>query len=133
MGPGIFTKYSKQVISGILAAFLLFGAVVLYYRFRSPVRGRSPYETVNDMYEWEYMTFTAEQERYSPDVEKIRLTFRNDAPDGVSLLATWLWTLKVWPALLPLFASAMPSLVAPKQTPKTTANSITNTSTFNQA
>lgn len=87
MGPGIFTKYSKQVIGGILAAFLLFGAVVLYYRFRSPVGGRSPYETVNDMYEWEYMTFTAEQERYSPDVEKIRLTFRNDAPDGVVVLS----------------------------------------------
>jgi len=101
MGPGIFTKYSKQVIGGILAAFLLFGTVVLYYRFRSPVGGRSPYETVNDMYEWEYMTFESRQDAYPADTEYVELYFRNDAPDGVVVLSaggspSFGYELEVW-------------------------------------
>ena len=87
MGPGIFTKYSKQVIGGILAVFVLFGGVALWYRFRSPVGGKSPYETVNDLYEWEYMTFESVQETYSADTEYVELYFRNDAPDGVVVLS----------------------------------------------
>ena len=60
MGPGILTRYSKQVLGGILAVFAIMAAVLLYFRFRSPVGGVSPHEMVNDLYEWEYMTFTAE-------------------------------------------------------------------------
>lgn len=87
MGPGILTRYSKQVLGGILAVFAIIAAVLLYFRFRGPVGGPSPHETVNDLYEWEYMTFTAEQELYPADVETIRLYFRNDAPDGVVCLS----------------------------------------------
>ena len=87
MGPGIFTKYSKQVIGGMLALLALMAAVLLYYRFRSPVGGESPYGAVNQMFECEYMTFAAEQETYPADVENIRLMFRNDAPDGVVVLS----------------------------------------------
>ena len=87
MGPGIFTKYSRQVIGGLLVLLALMAAVVLYYRFRSPVSGVSPYGAVNQMFEWEYMTFEAEQESYPADVENIRLAFRNDAPDGVVVLS----------------------------------------------
>ena len=88
MGPGILTRYSKQVLGGILAVFAIMAAVLLYFRFRSPVGGVSPHEMVNDLYEWEYMTFTAEQEVYSTDVNTILLYFRNDAPDGVVWLSS---------------------------------------------
>lgn len=100
MGPGILTRYAKQVIGGILALFAVIAAVLLYYQFRSPVGGVSPYEAVNDLYEWEYMTFAAEQEIYPPDVETIRLYFRNDAPDGVVCLSatgySFAYELEVW-------------------------------------
>ena len=88
MGPGILTRYSKQVLGGILAVFAIMAAVLLYFRFRSPVGGVSPHEMVNDLYEWEYMTFTAEQEVYSTDVNTILLYFRNDAPYGVVWLSS---------------------------------------------
>ena len=87
MGPGIFTRYSKQVIGGILAVFAAFGAVLLYFQLRDPVGGLSPHETVNDLYEWECMTFEPEQAAYPVDVETVRLRFRNDAPDGVVCLS----------------------------------------------
>lgn len=89
MGPGIFTRYSKQVLGGSAALLLLIAALGLYYQFRSPVGGASPYETVNDIYEWEYMTFAAEQEVYPAETETICLRFRNDAPDGVVALAAY--------------------------------------------
>ncbi len=88
MGPGILTRYSKQVLGGILAVFAVIAAALLYFRFRGPVGGVSPYETVNDLYEWEYMTFTAEQDEYPTNVDTILLYFRNDAPDGVVWLSS---------------------------------------------
>lgn len=88
MGTGILMRYSKQMLGGILAICAIIAAVLLCSRFCGPVGGPSPHETVNDLYEWEYMTFAAEQELYPADVEAIRLYFRNDAPDGVVCLAT---------------------------------------------
>ena len=35
MGPGILTRYSKQVLGGILAVFAIMATVLLYFRFRS--------------------------------------------------------------------------------------------------
>lgn len=100
MGPGIFTKYSKQVIGGLLALFAVIAAVALYCRFRGPIGGVSPYETVNDIYEWEYMTFAPEQKVYPADAETVRLYFRNDAPDGVVCLSasgpSFAYELEIW-------------------------------------
>ena len=101
MGPGIFTKYSRQVLGGILAVFVLFGATALWYRFRSPVGGKSPYEMVNDLYEWDSMTFESTQESYPADTEYVELYFRNDAPDGVVILSagsspSFGYELEVW-------------------------------------
>ena len=31
MGPGILTRYSKQVLGGLLAAFAIIAAVLLYF------------------------------------------------------------------------------------------------------
>ena len=33
MGPGILTRYSKQVLGGILAVFAIMAAVLLYFAF----------------------------------------------------------------------------------------------------
>ncbi|WP_298022822.1 hypothetical protein [uncultured Dysosmobacter sp.] len=70
-----------------LAILLCSAAMGLYFWLRGPVGGVSPYETVNDLYEWEYMTFTADQAVYPTDVETITLYFRNDAPDDVVILS----------------------------------------------
>ena len=83
MGPGIFTKYSKQVLGGALALLVLLAAAGLYVRFRSPVGGVSPYETVNDLYGQERISFTVHRDVYSTDVETVQLTIRNDAEDTV--------------------------------------------------
>lgn len=88
MGPGIFTTHWKKVLGGCIALLAAILAVILYYEFRSPIGGVSPHETVNDLYEWEFMTFRASQETYSADTESIELYFRNDAPDGVVWLAS---------------------------------------------
>lgn len=87
MGPGIFTKYSKQVLGGCVLLILLIAAVQGYLHLRGPVAGLSPYETVNDLPNWEVMTFTAAQETYPVDAERIELMFRNDAADGVVWLS----------------------------------------------
>ena len=87
MGPGIFTKYSKEVLSTLLVIFFIIAGVVTVLENRSPVGGKSPYETVNDLYEWEYMTFESTQETYPADTEYVELYFRNDAPDGVVVLS----------------------------------------------
>ena len=87
MGPGIFTKYSKEVLSVILVIFFIVVGVVTIAENRSPVGGLSPYEAVNDLYEWECMTFEPEHALYPSDVETVRLYFRNDAPDGVVVLS----------------------------------------------
>ena len=83
MGPGIFTKYSKQVIGGLIAFFLLIAAGLLYYRFRSPIGGVSPYKTVNDFFEQELISFTIEQEIYPTDVRVVQVTLRNNTSDTV--------------------------------------------------
>ena len=83
MGPGIFTRYSKQVIGGILTVFAAFAAVTLYFRLRGPVGGVSPYTEVNDFFEQERISFTIEQEVYSTDVVTVQVTLRNDTDDTV--------------------------------------------------
>ena len=83
MGPGILTKYARQVLGGVLALLALAAAAGLYLRFRGPVGGVSPYETVNDLYEGEFITFRTERAAYPADVETIQLTIRNDAEDTV--------------------------------------------------
>lgn len=100
MGPGIFTRYAKQAIGGILAVFLLVAAAALYVQLRSPVAGLSPYETVNDLTDWELMTFTAIQETWPTDTAAVELTFRNDATDGVVCLSAdgihFGYVLEIW-------------------------------------
>lgn len=88
MGTGIFTTHWRKVLGGCMVLLVLLLAGVLYYELRSHVGGVSPHEQVNDLYEWEYMTFCAEEECYSSSVEKISLYFRNDAPDGVVCLSS---------------------------------------------
>ena len=83
MGPGILTRYSKQVFAAILLIFAVMAAWALYFRFRSPVGGVSPYETVNDLFGQELISFTIEHDTYPADVEIIQLTIRNDADDTV--------------------------------------------------
>lgn len=83
MGPGILTRYSKQVLGGILAVFAVIATVLLYFRFRGPVGGVSPYETVNGLFEQELISFTIEHDAYPADVEVIQVTIRNDAEDTV--------------------------------------------------
>lgn len=87
MGPGIFTKHSKEVLSAFLVIFFIIAGVVTVLENRSPVGGKSPYETVNDLYEWEYMMFVPEHEVYPADTEAVRFYFRNNAPDGVVVLS----------------------------------------------
>ena len=87
MGPGIFTKHSKEVLSAFLVIFFIIAGVVTILENRSPVGGKSPYETVNDLYEWEYMMFVPEHEVYPADAEAVRFYFRNNAPDGVVVLS----------------------------------------------
>lgn len=81
MGPGIFTRHSKLVFGSILAIVVLITAVQLYFQFRSPVGGVSPYETVNDLFEQDLISFTIERDAYPTDVEVIQVTLRNDADD----------------------------------------------------
>lgn len=83
MGPGILTRYSKQVLGTAVVLLLIFAETVLYFQFRSPVGDVSPYETVNDFFEQEKIHFTIQQPVYSADVEMIRVTLRNDTEDTV--------------------------------------------------
>jgi hypothetical protein len=83
MGPGIFTKYSKQVIGGILVCFLLIAAVGLYFWFRGPIGRETLYTEVNDFFDHDLISFTIEQEIYPIDVEVIQVTIRNDTEDTV--------------------------------------------------
>lgn len=88
MGPGIFTRRAKAVICGVSLVILAFAAAAVYGYFRSPISGMSPYETVNDLYDWEYMAFTAGRAVYPAETETVELTFCNNAPDGVVALAS---------------------------------------------
>ncbi len=83
MGPGILTRYSKQVFGGLLAVLLVAAAGMLYVRFRGPVGGVSPYGTVNDLFDQESISFTIEHDTYPADVETVQVTIRNDAEDTV--------------------------------------------------
>lgn len=89
MGSGIFTTHWKKVLGGCVLLLLVILAAALYYELRSPVAGLSPYETVNDLPDWDQMTFSPVTENgwYFADVETIQLTFRNDAPDGAVCLS----------------------------------------------
>lgn len=81
MGPGIFTKYSKQVICGLLLVFGCIAALAAYYHFRGNVAGVSPYETVNDLYEQELLSITTEKDHYFTYEDSVVLRIRNDAED----------------------------------------------------
>ena len=81
MGPGILTRYSKQVLGGLLAVFAIIAAVLLYFRLRSPVCGVSPYEYINAWGE-ERIVVTTEQPVYDPQAETVQVTIRNDAESG---------------------------------------------------
>ena len=83
MGPGILTRYSKQVFGTAVALLAIAVAIILYVHLRGPVGGVSPYEEVNDLYEQERISFTVEHETYPADVEVIQVTIRNDAEDTV--------------------------------------------------
>ena len=69
MGLGIFTKYSKQVIGGLVAFFLLLAAIPCYYWFRDPIGGVSPYTEVNDFFEQEKISFAVAEKVHSTDVK----------------------------------------------------------------
>ena len=83
MGPGIFTKYSRQVIGGLLAVFVFIALWAAYYHLRGNVGGISPYETVNNLYEQELLSMTTDRESYPADVSSIEVTLRNDASDYI--------------------------------------------------
>ena len=93
MGPGILTRYSKQVIGGILAVFAVIAAMGLYVKFRSPVGGVSPYEYINAWGE-ERIVDTTEQPVYDPRTETIQVTIRNDAESGLVIPGDY--RLKEW-------------------------------------
>ena len=85
MGPGIFTKYSKQVIGGLIAFFVLLAAIPCYFWFRNPVASESPYqeqsflENFADGERWEYekISLTAAREVYPTDSKAVEVILRN--------------------------------------------------------
>lgn len=83
MGPGIFTRYSRQVIGGLLAAFACIAALAIYYHLRGNIGGISPHETVNDLYEQELLSMTTDRMSYPAEVSVVEVTLRNDASDYI--------------------------------------------------
>ena len=81
MGPGIFTKYSRQVLGGLLALFALVAAVLLYLRFRSPVGGESPYDDIFDQGKYG-VEMTADEVMYTGQTAPVDRA-RNGSPVGV--------------------------------------------------
>ena len=85
MGPGILTRYSKQVIGGLIAFFMLLAAVPCYFWFRDPIARESPYqeqsflENFADRERWEYerISFAAAQEVYTTDSVAVEVILRN--------------------------------------------------------
>lgn len=71
----------------VLAVLACGAAVGLYFWLRGPMGGVTPYGTVNDLYDWEYMTFTTDKTVYPVGVKSVTLYFRNGAPDGVVWLS----------------------------------------------
>lgn len=82
MGPGIFTKYSKQVIGGILAIFVLFAAVALWYRFRSPIGKVSPYESINSWGD-EQVEIVVDEVFYAQQTGPLHVTICNRSDRGL--------------------------------------------------
>lgn len=83
MGTGIFTKYSKQVIGGLVACFLLLAVIPFYFRFRDPIAGVSPYTEVNNFFEQEKISFSVSKKVYSTTVAAVEVILRNDTEDTV--------------------------------------------------
>lgn len=81
MGPGILTRYSKQVLGSFLALFVLVAAVVLYLRFRSPVGGESPYDDIFDQGKYG-IEITADEVVYTGQTAPVTVTVRNTAESG---------------------------------------------------
>jgi len=81
MGPGILTRYSRQVLGGFLALFVLVAAVLLYLRFRSPVGGESPYDDIFDQGKYG-IEITADEVMYTGQTAPVRVTIRNTAESG---------------------------------------------------
>lgn len=83
MGPGISTRYSKQVIGGCIVLLLSVVVCALYFQLRGNVGGVSPYATVNDLYQQEMLSITLDKASYPVDVREVILTLRNDASDYI--------------------------------------------------
>lgn len=66
-----------------MTVFAVFAAVMLYFQFRGPVGGVSPYTEVNDFFEQDRILFTIEHEVYPTDAELIQVTLRNDTDNTV--------------------------------------------------
>ena len=81
MGPGILTRYSRQVLGGFLALFVLVAAGVLYLRFRSPVGGASPYEPVSPPEEYG-IEMVADEVMYTGQTAPVQVTVRNTSESG---------------------------------------------------
>ena len=80
MGPGILTRYSKQVLGGFLGFFVLVAAVVLYFRFRSPVGGESPYQIFDHAEQG--IEITADDVMYTGQTAPVTVTVRNTSESG---------------------------------------------------
>ena len=75
------TRNRARVLLGIIAVLLFAsGATALYFRFRNPVGGASPYRTVNGHH---FITFAPEQAAYPADTRIFRLTISNRAGEDL--------------------------------------------------
>lgn len=83
MGPGIFTKYSKQVIGGLVLVIVCVASLAAWYQMRGDLDGPSPYGTVNDLYEQELLSMRADRASYPANVGSVEITLRNDASDYI--------------------------------------------------
>jgi len=80
VGPGIFTKYSKQVLGGLMLLFAVIAAVMLYFRFRSPVGSESPYQIFD--HQEQGIEITADEVMYAGQTAPVQVTVRNTSEKG---------------------------------------------------
>jgi len=80
MGPGILTQYSKQVLGGFLALFVLVAVGQLYLRFRSPIGGESPYQIFD--HEEQGIEIVADDVMYTGQTAPVQVTVRNTSESG---------------------------------------------------
>lgn len=80
MGPGILTRYSRQVLGGFLALFVMAAAVLLYLRFRSPIGGESPYRIFDHAEQG--IEIAADDVMYTGQTAPIQVTVRNASESG---------------------------------------------------